>query len=258
MSQLSDVVTVDIHRAKNSLQLLNTHLWRLLCCILLLHVSTPGTAWAQAPAAQTLGFLQLTGEVAVNGMPAADGQTIFPGDTLRTGATGVAVFNSPGIGALTAENQTEISFRTNQSLATLKQGTVDVNSFQGGAKLDVQFGKFVMFASSSVSAGILTVDANGAAQVACSSGSIGVAAVGGAEAVTLHPGQSVRIGADGKMQNVESTAPVPATQTGTTPAVKKSHTAYYIWGAAGTAGVTTAVVLLITRKSHPPVSPSSP
>jgi len=247
---------------KTNLQLLDTPLWRLLCCILLLQLPCPGGTWAQAPATQALGFLQVAGEVSVNGMRATDGQTVFPGDAVRTGADGVASFNLPGLGAMTIENQTEISFRTNQSIATLKQGTVDVRSFQAGAKVDVQFGKFVLFTSSSESTGILTVDANGAARVECRSGSIGVTAIAGAAAVVLQPGQSVRIGTDGTMQNVESAAPGAlgqATQApGTTPAAKKSRTPYYILGAAGAAGVITATVLLVSRKSNQPVSPSSP
>jgi hypothetical protein len=237
-------------------------LWRLLCCILLLQLSCPGGTWAQVPATQGLGFLQVSGQVSVNGMQAADGQTIFPGDTVRTGADGAAAFNLPNVGALTIERQTEISFRTSQSIATMKQGTVDVRSFQDGAKLDVQFGKFVLFTTSPESTGILTVDANGAARVECRSGSIGVTAVVGAAAVVLQPGQSVRIGTDGTMQNVESApgASVPATQApGTAPAAKKSRTTYYILGAAGAAGATTAALLLISHKSsNPPLSPSSP
>jgi len=223
-------------------------------------------AQAQAPAAQRLGFLQLTGEVDVNGMRAADGQTIFPGDTVRTGADGVAVFNLPDVGTLTIEKQTEISFRTGQSVATLKQGTVDVRPLQAGTNLDVQFGRFVAFTSAPGSAGIVTVDATGAARVECRSGSIGVTAVGGPEAVFLQPGQSVSIAADGTMQKVESTAPAPtgptapaAAQTpATTPTAKRSRTVYYVLGAAGAAGTTTAIVLLITRKPSPPLSPATP
>ena len=265
MPKLANTLKVTIPRAKTDLSLLNTHLWRLLSCILLLHLSCTDMTWAQTPATERLGFLQLTGEVNVNGMRAADGQTIFPGDTVRTGPDGVAVFTLPDIGTLTIENQTEISFRTSQTVATLKQGTVDVRSLQGGANLDVQFGKFVLLTSAPGSTGILAVDANGAARVECRSGSIGVTAVAGPESVFLQPGQSVSIAADGTMQPVSSTAPgatvSPATARapGTAPAAKKSRTAYYIWGAAGAGGVTAAVVvLLVTRKPAPPVSPATP
>lgn len=168
------------------------------------------------------------------------------------------------IHALTIENQTDISFRTSQSIGTLKQGTVEVRSFQAGGNLDVQFGKLVMEASSAESTGILTVDANGAARVECRSGSISVTTVGSTEAFILQPSQSVRIGTDGTMQNVESTAQgasVPVSQApGTTPAGKKSRTnTYIIVGVAGGVGVTAATLLLIAHKSsNQPVSPSSP
>jgi hypothetical protein len=244
-------------RTQSSLLSLNAYLWRLLCCILLLQASTPSAAWAQT--GQTLGFLQLTGEVDVNGMRAANGQTIFSGDTVRTGADGAAVFNLPDVGTLTIEKQSEVSFHTGQSIATLKQGTIDVRSIQAGTNLDVQFGRFLLFTSAVGSAGILTVDANGAARIECRSGSIAVTAVGGPQAVFLQPGQSVSVTA---VQNVESAAPGAPTPTGapagTAPAAKKSRTAYYILGAAGAAGATTAVILLVARKSSPPVSPASP
>lgn len=250
-----------VRRDQSRILSLSAHLWRLLCCILLLQVSAPDAAWAQTPAGQTLGFLQLTGEVGVNGMSAANGQTIFSGDTLRTGADGAAVFNLPDVGTLTIEKQTDISFHTGQSVATLKQGTVDIRSLQAGTNLDVQFGRFLLFTSAVGSAGILTVDANGAARIECRSGSIGITAVGGPQAVFLQPGQSVNIAADGTVQKVESAAPgtpAPTPAPGTAPAAKKSRTAYYILGAAGAAGATTAVILLVTHKPSPPVSPATP
>ncbi len=215
-----------------------------------------------------LGFLQLSGEVEVNGMRAADGQTIFPGDTVRTGGGGAAVFNAPGVGALTLESQTEVSFGVGQKVASLKQGTVDIRSFQAHANLDIQFGRFALYTSSSESeaAGVLTVGPNGAARVECRGGTIGVTALQGAEAVLLRTGQVVRIAADGTMQGVESAqgAPAPATTTSTTtsrpttpPTARNLRTLYILLAVGGAGGVTAAVLALVAKKSTP-LSPATP
>jgi len=192
-------------------------------------------------------------------MRTADGQTIFPGDTVRTAENGAAVFNAPGIGGLTLESQTEVSFGTGQRVATLKQGTVDIRTFQARANLDVQFGKFALFTSSSDSevAAVLTVGPNGAARVDCRAGSIGITELQGPQAVVLRPGESVTIAADGTMHIAEPAAPAPGRST-TAPTARNLRGLYIILGIAGAGAVTGAVLALSKKSSNPPLSPSTP
>jgi hypothetical protein len=239
--------------------------WRVVCCVLILHVSCPGGMWAQTRAARALGSMQTVGEVYLNGMRAAGEQALFPGDTLRTGADGVAALTLPGVGVFNMEPQTEISFGTGLYLATLKQGTVGVRSFQSGKNLDIQFGKIVMYLPSFEleAAGTVTVGADGAARVDCHAGSVGLTAIEGTEAVSLYPGESAEISADGKFQKVQPVAPAAPGSAGQTPgttqpAGKRSRAAYIILGAVAVGGGTGAALALSHKASRQPVSPSVP
>jgi hypothetical protein len=239
--------------------------WRVVCCVLILHVCCPGGTWAQTPTAQALGSMQAAGETYLNGMRAAGEQTIFPGETVRTGADGVAALTLPGVGMFNIEPQTEISFGTSRYLATLKQGTVEVRSFQSDKILDVQFGKSVMYLPvSEVEAAVtVTVGADGAARVGCHAGWVGVTAIEGPEGVFLLPDQSAEISADGKIQKVNPVALAAPGSAGqargpTRPAGKKSHPGYIVLGAVA-AGGSVAVALALSHKSSSQlVSPSVP
>jgi hypothetical protein len=209
--------------------------------------------------------MQAVGETYLNGMRAAGEQTIFPGETVRTGADGVAALTLPGVGMFNIEPQTEISFGTGRYLATLKQGTVEIHSFQSSKILDIQFGKSVAYLPvSEVEAAVtVTVGADGAARVECHAGSAGVTAIEGTEVVSLHSGQSVEISLDGKIQKVnpvETAAPSSAGQTrGPTQAAgKKSRAGYIVLGVAAVGGGVGAAVALSHKGSGQPVSPSVP
>jgi hypothetical protein len=240
--------------------------WRVVCCILILHLSFPGGMWAQKPAARALGSIQATGEIYLNGMRAAGEQTLFAGDTVRTGADGVAALTLPGVGILNMGPQTEISFGTGRYLATLKQGTIGVRSFQSVENLDIQFGKIVMYLPSfePEAAGTVTVGADGTALVECRAGSVGLTAIEGTEAVSLHPGESEEISADGKFRKVEAVAPPAPASTGQAPAPpqaagkRRSRSGYIILGVVVAGGGVGAALALSHKASGQAVSTSVP
>jgi hypothetical protein len=234
---------------------------RIVCCLLVLQLSCLDRTWAQTPAPQTLGSLRATREVYLNGSPATGEQTVYPGDTVRTGADGAAALTSPEFGLLIIPAQTEITFRPAPYLATLKQGSVEVRSFQSGKDLAIQFGNTVLYLPSpgTESSGVITLRPDGSAQVSCIVGSIGLKSVDGVGLVVLHPLQSVGVGPDGKLQRVESVPLVPTAQSAPGPVMTGHVPPGRYVGLAVAAGGTAAAIYLLTRNlDHQPVSPSRP
>jgi hypothetical protein len=205
--------------------------------------------------------MRATREVYLNGSLATGEQTVYPGETVQTGADGAAALTSPGFGLLIIAAQTEITLREAPYLATLKQGSVEVRSFQPGKDLGIQFGNTVMYLPSpeTESAGVITLRADGSAQVSCSFGSIGLKSLDGVQLVVLHSLQSVVVGADGKVQPVQSVSLFPTAQATSGPVnTGRVSPAVYV-GLALAGGGTAAAILLLTRNSsHQPVSSSSP
>jgi len=205
--------------------------------------------------------MRATREVYLNGSPATGEQTVYAGDTVRTGADGAAALTSPDFGLLIIPAQTEITFRSAPYLATLRQGSVEVRSFQTGKDLGIQFGNTVLFLPSpgTESSGVITLRPDGSAQVSCVIGSIGLKSIDGTGLVILKPLQSVGVGTDGKLQKVEAVPIVPTAQTPPAPATT-GHVAPAVYvGLAVATGGTAAAILLLTRNSnHPAVSSSSP
>jgi hypothetical protein len=205
-----------------------------------------------------------SGEVYLNGLRATAEQTVYPGDTVRTGPDGAAALTSPGFGLLIIPAQSEIFFRADPYLATLKQGSVEVRSLQSGRNLGIQFGNTVMYLPSPETESVeaITLRPNGSARVACGLGSIGLRSVDGTELVVLRSNQSVEIGVDGKSQTVESIVPIPDAQTSSVPASastgKSSHTGYIVLAVIGGGGAAAAIALLSRKSGTQPVSPSSP
>ena len=234
---------------------------RFVCCLLILQLFCLDRTWAQTPAPQTLGSMRASGEVFLNGSPATGEQTVYPGDTVRTGDGGAAALTSPGFGLLIIPAQTEITFRPPPYLATLKQGSVEVRSFQSAKDLGIQFGNMVQYLPSpeTESSGIITLRGDGSAQVSCILGSIGLKSVDGAELVVLHPLQSVGVSADGKLQKVEAVPLVPTAQSPPGPVTTGRVAPGLYIGLAAAAGGSAAAIYLLTRNSgHQPVSPSGP
>jgi len=235
---------------------------RLVCSVLVLQLSCLDWAWAaQAPAAQALGSMRATREVYLNGSPATGEQTVYPGDTVRTGADGAAALTAAGYGLLIVPAQAEITFRPAPFLATLKQGSVEVRSFQGANDLGIQFGNTVMYLASPgvESSGVITLRPDGSAQVSCIFGAIGLRSVDGAGLVVLRPLQSIGVSSDGKLQKVELVPIVPTSQPAPVPVMTAhaSRSLYIGLGLVG-GGAAAAIVLLTRNSNHPPVSASSP
>jgi hypothetical protein len=227
------------------------------CLLLILQFSCLDRTWAQAPATQAVGSMQATREVYLNGSPATGEQTVYPGDTVRTGADGAAALTSTGFGLLIIPAQTEITFRTAPFLATLKQGSVEVRSMQGGKDLEIQFGNTVMYLPTPEieASGVITLRADGSAQVSCVFGSLGLKSSDGVVLGVLHPLQSVGVSADGKLQQVEVVPLVPTAQSAPIPVMTGHAAPKLVIGLAVAAAGTAAAVLLLTRNSnHPPVS----
>jgi hypothetical protein len=232
---------------------------RFVCIVLALHLSGLDRTWAQSAAAQTLGSLRATREVHLNGSPATGEQTIYPGDTVQTGADGAAALTSPGFGVLIIPAESEVTFLAAPDLATLKRGSVEVHSSQPSKDLGIRFGTTVMHlpAPETESAGVITLRPDGSAQVSCTFGSIGLTSLGGT-LVVLHPLQSVVVSADGKVQPVQSVPLIPNAQTSGPAVSGKVSPAVYV-GLALAGGGTAAAILLLTRNGgHSPVSGSSP
>lgn len=234
---------------------------RFLCCVLILQLSCADKTWAQTPAAQTLGSMRATREVYLNGSPATGEQTVYAGDTVRTGADGAAALTSPGFGLLIVAAQTEITLRSAPYLATLKQGSVEVRSVSPGKDLAIQFGNTVMYLPSSEteSSGVLTLRPDGSAQVSCTFGAIGLRSADGVQLGVLHSLQSVGVGADGKLQPVQLVPLVSTAQPPSGPVMTGRVSPAIYLGLALAGGGTAAAILLLTRNSnHQPVSTSSP
>jgi hypothetical protein len=116
----------------------------LVCALLSSCFSENAGAGAQVSPARSLGFLQVTGEAYVNGVRAAAEQTIFVGDTVRTGADGRGAVMMP-VGALTLGPDTEVAFGSASLLGTVRVGTVEVRTLQAGQSLEIQFGNQVTY-----------------------------------------------------------------------------------------------------------------
>jgi hypothetical protein len=210
--------------------------------------------------------LRATGEVYLNGLRAAAEQTLFPGDTVRTGPDGAAALTSPGFGLLIIPPQSEVSFRAAPYLATLKQGSVEVRSFQQSRDLGIQFGNTVMHLASPETESVeaLTLRADGSARVACGLGSVGFRSVDGVELGVLQPNQAVEVTADGKLRAIESIPITPDIQISSAPATppvatgKSSHTGYIGLAVIAGGGAAAAMALLLRKSGNQPVSPSSP
>ena len=238
---------------------------RLLHYLLILRLCFSGELYAQVSASPAVGSLQTSGEVYLNGNPAADEQTVFGGEDIRTGLNGVAALSIPGTGVFNVASQTEISLRTGRSLVALKHGTVAVRSFQSGRSLEIEFGNFVVHLpvgnEAAAAAAAVTVSPDGAAEVECLDGVVRVSRLQATESVDLHLGQSVKIDAKSRLQAVES-ASLAATESSDQasrsrgPAPRRSQTAYIALGAAAAGGITAAAVAL-SHKSSQPISPSA-
>lgn len=200
--------------------------------------------------------LSTVGEVYINESRAPSETTIFAGNTLRTG-NGAATCTASGRGSLKVSAKTRLSFAADpRYVAVLNEGTVVMSAFGEAAKFQVRIGDFAIVPGpeAPTSSAQIERSADGSSRVTCMTGSIGVIALEGTEAIFLQPGQFVIISADGKLQ--QRTA-APAALPEPVPAApgKKSHTGRNVgWISAGAGGALAAI--LASRSSGSPSSRS--
>jgi hypothetical protein len=245
--------------------------WRCLHFLLILRLCFSGDARAQLPVGSAIGSLQTIGEVYLDGKPAAEEQTVFGGENVRTGSNGVAALSVPGSGIFNVAGQTEISLPTSRSavslvsVVSLIRGTVAARSFQSGKSLEIEFGDFAVHlpVGEAAAAAALTVSRDGAAKVECLDGIIAVSRLQGTESVNLRVGQSVTIDTRGRMQDVKTAQLSPIVLLGEAPpsqqpSSKRSRTPYILLGTAAAAGGIGAAAIGLSHKSSQPTSPSAP
>jgi hypothetical protein len=251
----------------------------LLVCLLV----SPHAGFGQGQAAP-VGALRATGDVTVNGAAVTGMASVFAGDTVRTGRGGAAGITVAGRGTLVLGEWSEVSLpATTRFFAALKQGTVGLRALEGARNFQLQAGNFVVVPGAEAeSAAEVFRAADGATQVTCTAGTMGVIALEGEQSLFLHPGQTASISAQGSLWRGTGlpTAPgpgqppppqtppgTPTTQPPTAPptappsappvAKKKNGAVIGVLIGAGAAG---AVLALAGKKkdSSTPVSPSVP
>jgi len=217
-----------------------------------------------------IGSLSAVGEVYVNGSPTSAESSIFAGDTLRTGATGIATFTASGKGSLKISPLSQVEFSSSsQYIAEIKSGTIVMTSSSGP-------GGVSLLARDSIVVGVnrgeqatsrVEMAANGSWVATCLEGSVGILprdqSQGLGNGRFLQVGQSLAVPPQGQLSPpTEAVSPssTPAgSGTSPVPAVAGSHKGWIILGVAGggaAAGI--AVALASHGGSSQTVSPSSP
>jgi hypothetical protein len=231
---------------------------------LILRVCFFGVASAQDSPSLVVGSLQTIGEVYLDGAPAAEEQTVFGGEDVRTGSNGVAALSVPG-GIFNMAGETEISIRTGRSVISLAHGTVAARSFQSDKGLEIEFGNFAVHlpVGEAAAAAAVTVSPDGAVKAECLDGVISVSRLQGTQSVNLRVGQSVVVDARGRLQDVRTAQFSSIVLFGEAPpsqetSSKRSRTPYLLIGAAAAAGGIAAAAIALSHKSSQPTSPSAP
>lgn len=211
----------------------------------------------QGPRGEPLGALSTRGEVYVNQQRVTGELTLYVGETVRTGADGVAGLAISGRGMLIISPQSEISFAsTARYSASLARGTVGLHSPGGAQTFVIQVGNYVVVSVGGVEAAFeIERAADGSARVSCSSGEAGVIALEGPEHVFVPAGQTAAISAEGALLRVPPAAAPPSEPK--PAAKKKSRSGLIILGVAG-GGAAAAAATLASRGKDQPVSPSRP
>src|SRR6202162_2369842 len=117
----------------------------LLLPFLLLAASAHGQVASPDPQRQSLGSLNSSGEVFVNGTRAPSELTIFPGDAVRTGETGTAILTTSGNNSFQISRQSQVVFAGDPHyFAELESGGISVKSLEGTSGAVVRAGNFAV------------------------------------------------------------------------------------------------------------------
>jgi hypothetical protein len=156
-------------------------------------------AWArvQEPAPEPLGMLAVSGEVYVNNTRVTLEQTVFYGDTVRTGPQSAAAVSVSGRGQLVIEAGTRVTFHKQlRYFAQLEQGGVVLKCLAGARNMQVRFGNLTVVPSPESDAVVeILRSADGATRVTLVQGGAGVIALEGPYADFLRLGESLRFDA---------------------------------------------------------------
>jgi hypothetical protein len=213
-----------------------------------------------------LGSLSTFGEVYVNDAMAPLESTIFPGDTLRTGGAGTAIFTLSGKGSFKISPDTQIVFSGDpQYIAELKSGSAVMSSLSGSTGINLRAGNSVVVAvtEGEQSSSNIQTSPDGSFFVSCLDGSVGIISLQGGSGLFLQAGQSASISPDQSVtaeSRPTTTPPVPAPSSTTTPPAgqrKKGNTRWIVVGAAAAAGIG-AVAALASHGGGTPISPAAP
>jgi len=236
--------------------------------LILLPSVAAGRVASQAGPSQSLGSLNIVGEVFVNDARAPAESTIFVGDILITGENGVASFTASGKGTLKIAPHSVVVFAgAEKYVAELKVGTLVMSSFTGPSGFTLRMAGFVLVPAVQDQQTTAKVEkmANDSFVLSCQEGSVSVISLQGASGLLLQAGQSATISPSGQLSAGPSGATSPPSgptpsqpQPGTPPGTTSSHRKQWIiLGVAGgaAAGIGAAAA---GGGGHHPVSPSSP
>jgi len=226
-------------------------------------VSTPASAAAPAQdQAQNskkypLGSLSATGEVYVNEKPVPVESTVFPGETIRTGANSTAVFTMTGNGTLKIGSQTQVVLTGDpQFAAELQSGTAVIDSLSGPSGIKLRVGGVVVVPAvrSRVTSAKIERQADGTFLVACLDGDISTLSLEGTAGRLLEAGQAVSVTPGGQML-VQKQSGGKSIGSGMPGPLQGKRGWTLLTLAGGGAGV---AALVLGHGGKTPVSPSGP
>ena len=225
-----------------------------LTFFLLSAVSLPSCAQAPRPGQpsqkkEPLGSLTTAGEAYVNDSPASGESTIFAGDQVRTGQTGIATFAVSGKGTLKISPESRVVFSGGyEFVAELEAGTVVLSSVAGPNGVVLRVGNFVVVSSirQPSATSRVTRAADGSFQVACLDGSVGVLTLESKSGQFLPAGQSLTASA-----NSQVLPAIPSPTSG-----RNFHPGWLLMGAGGAAAA--GALAALGHGSKQSISPSTP
>ncbi len=208
---------------------------------------------------QGLGSLASTGEVFVNDSPAPSELTLYSGDRLRTGETGMAILTINENKSFQIFSKSDVAFTENlRYFAELKLGKISVKSVGPTIGASVRAGNFVVVPADRNERTIVTTEKmpDGSYLVSCSAGNAGIISLQQAPGLLLAAGRSARISGEGQLAELEASpeppAVVPARSAG------KSNRLWIYLGLAGGGVAAGTAAAIAAAGNHPPMSPSSP
>jgi hypothetical protein len=191
------------------------------------------------------------GEVSVNDAPATAESTVFSGDRVRTGETGIATFTMSGMGTLKIAPQSQVRIAaTYEYTAELESGTVVLHSIAGPHEMTLRMQGYVLIPSVREESTTSKIERapDGSFLVSCLDGSVGVLTLIGSSGQFLRAGQSVRVFPKAENSGIRSPA---TTALGRELPHKKG------WTILGLAGGGAIALELLQGGKHSP-SPSVP